>query len=336
MAVGQSEAVLNRPRGLACLGMAAEASDSQLLTRFMADRGESAQAAFATLVRRHAAMVLRVCQQVVGDRHSAEDAFQATFMILARRAGSIRQPELLGNWLHGVAVRTAREARMRDVRRRRRETPAGPTIDRAPIDDDWGADSTMIRREEFEVIHSEVARLPERYRGPVVLCDLEGLTHQQAAQQLNCPVGTIGVRLKRARQRLREQLTRRGVVPSVGVMAAVLGTDNASALTSPSLIDSTIEAGIEFAASTGTYSLSRGAGHHARRRSSPDHGLGPSQVANDPGACGRDNRNSRLDDRRPPPIYIDTSCTNRCTAAGRTVPFAHASVASHVDYRAPA
>lgn len=145
---------------------------------------------------------------------------------------------------------------MRDVRRRRRETPAGPTIDRAPIDDDWGADSTMIRREEFEVIHSEVARLPERYRGPVVLCDLEGLTHQQAAQQLNCPVGTIGVRLKRARQRLREQLTRRGVVPSVGVMAAVLGTDNASALTSPSLIDSTIEAGIEFAASTGTYSLS--------------------------------------------------------------------------------
>ena len=119
--------------------MAAEVSDSQLLARFMADRDESAQVAFATLVRRHAAMVLRVCQQVVGDRHSAEDAFQATFMILARRAGSIRQPELLGNWLHGVAVRTAREARMRDVRRRRRETPNGQGIDREPIDEPRGS-----------------------------------------------------------------------------------------------------------------------------------------------------------------------------------------------------
>ena len=87
-------------------------SDGQLLARFMAEREESAQVAFATLVRRHAGMVLRVCQQIVGDRHLAEDAFQATFMILAE-GGSIRQPELLGHWLHGVAVRTAREARMR-------------------------------------------------------------------------------------------------------------------------------------------------------------------------------------------------------------------------------
>ena len=106
MATGQSEAVFLRPRRLSHLGTVAEVSDGQLLARFMADREESAQAAFATLVRRHADMVLRVCQQIVGDRHSAEDAFQATFMILARRAGSIRQPELLGHWLHGVAIRT--------------------------------------------------------------------------------------------------------------------------------------------------------------------------------------------------------------------------------------
>ena len=255
MAIGQSEAVFLRPRRLSHLGTVAEVSDGQLLARFMAEREESAQVAFATLVRRHAGMVLRVCQQIVGDRHLAEDAFQATFMILARRAGSIRQPELLGHWLHGVAVRTAREARMRDVRRRRRETPAGPRIDREPIDDQAGVESPLIRREEFEAIHSEVARLPERYRIPVVLCDLEGLTHQQAAEQLSCPVGTIGVRLKRARQRLREQLTRRGVVPSAGVMAAVLGADAAAALTDSSLINSTIQAGIEFAASTGTNSL---------------------------------------------------------------------------------
>ena len=144
---------------------------------------------------------------------------------------------------------------MRDVRRRRRETTNDQGTDSEPIDEQGGAESTLIRREEFEVIHTEVARLPERYRGPVVLCDLEGLTYQQAAERLRCPVGTIGVRLKRARQRLRERLTRRGVVPSVGVMAAVLGADTASALTSPTLINSTIQAAIEFAASTGPNSL---------------------------------------------------------------------------------
>ncbi len=122
MANGQYEAVLEPPRGFLDARMVAEVSDGQLLAQFAAHRDELAEAAFEVLVRRHGPMVLRVCQHVVGDRHIAEDAFQATFLILARRAGSIRQPELLGHWLHGVALRTAREARMRDDRRRRRES----------------------------------------------------------------------------------------------------------------------------------------------------------------------------------------------------------------------
>src|SRR5262249_30716354 len=132
MAHGQYEAVLKPPQGLRgsriVASTTAEATDGELLTRFAACRDELAEIAFEALVRRHGPMVLRVCHQVLGDRHSAEDAFQATFLILARRAGSIRQPELLGNWLHGVALRTAREARMRNDRRRKHEAPRGEQI----------------------------------------------------------------------------------------------------------------------------------------------------------------------------------------------------------------
>ena len=123
MAIGQTEAVMKPRPKFADRGGVALVSDGELLARFTADRDELAEAAFVVLVRRHGPMVLRVCRQMVGDRHSAEDAFQATFLILARKAGSIHQPELLGHWLHGVALRTAREARMRDHRRRRRESP---------------------------------------------------------------------------------------------------------------------------------------------------------------------------------------------------------------------
>jgi RNA polymerase sigma factor (sigma-70 family) len=191
--------------------------DGQLLARFTEHRDELAEIAFATLVRRHGPMVLRVCQQVIGDRHTAEDAFQASFLILARRANSIRQPELLGNWLYGVALRTAREARMRDHRRRHRESPGAKEIGAEPIDELGRPELSLVCREEFEALHEEVSQLPEKYRAPVVLCELEGLTYQEAAQRLRCPVGTIGVRLRRARERLRERLTRRGLAPTAGV-----------------------------------------------------------------------------------------------------------------------
>ena len=122
MANGQSEAVLNVSQVVVDAGTVAGVSDGQLLARFNAHRDELAEIAFTALVRRHGPMVLRVCRQVLGDWHTADDAFQATFLILARRAGSIHRPELLGHWLYGVASRTARTAKVRNERRRRRES----------------------------------------------------------------------------------------------------------------------------------------------------------------------------------------------------------------------
>ncbi len=248
MANGQYEAVLEAPPGLPAEKMVAEVGDGELLAQFAAHRDELAESAFEVLVRRHGPMVLRVCQQVVGDRHIAEDAFQATFLILSRKAGSIRQPELLGHWLHGVALRTSREARMRDDRRRRRESARAGAIEGEPIDGSARPDVVLVCREAFEALHEEVSRLPDRYRAPVILCDLEGMTYQQAAYRLRCPVGTIGVRLRRARERLRAGLTRRGLAPTAGLLGALVVADAASARVPTLLVDSTVQAAMGFAA----------------------------------------------------------------------------------------
>jgi RNA polymerase sigma factor (sigma-70 family) len=226
--------------------MLAELSDGQLLARFVALRDELAEFAFTALVRRHGPMVFRVCEQVVGDRHTAEDAFQATFLILARRAGSIHQPDLLSQWLHGVALRTAREARMQAHRRRERESSGIEGTGVEPIDRTGRPDVRVICREEFEALHEEVSRLPDRYRIPVILCDLEGLTYKDAARRLGCPVGTIGVRLRRARERLRLRMTRRGLAPTAGVLASLLGAEVASLQVSSALVDSTVSAAMGF------------------------------------------------------------------------------------------
>src|SRR5262245_1755102 len=240
MANRRSEALLDAPREPRSVRLGVEVDDSQLLALFTAQRGESAEVAFSVLVHRHGPMVLRVCRQILDDRHTAEDAFQATFLILARRAGSIGQPQLLGNWLYGVALRTAREARVRDDRRRRRESTA-PFEERGePISDVAEPDAQVISREQFEALHDEVSRLPERDRAPVVLCELEGLTYQEAAIRLRCPVGTIGVRLRRARQRLRVRLARRGLAPSAALLGAVLGTRTATAWVPAVLAEATI------------------------------------------------------------------------------------------------
>jgi RNA polymerase sigma factor (sigma-70 family) len=222
-------------------------SDGQLLARFGEHRDELAEIAFAALVQRHGPLVLRVCRQILGDRHTAEDAFQATFLILARRASSIRQPALLGNWLHGVALRTAREARMRENRRRRREAPGADRIGAERIGEVGRPERVLACREEFEALHEEVSRLPERYRAPVVLCELEGLTYQEAALRLRCPVGTIGVRLRRARERLRLTLTRRGLAPTAGLIGALLGAEAASGSIPRGLVESTARAATRFA-----------------------------------------------------------------------------------------
>jgi RNA polymerase sigma factor (sigma-70 family) len=205
-------AVLRQIHALYRAGTCSGLTDGQLLERYLAGRGERAELAFAALIERHGPMVLRVCRSVLRDEHDAEDAFQATFLVLARRAGSIRRRGSLGSWLFGVATRVARCARSEAARRRRHERRrAGETLEAIadPIGDDLEA-----------VIHREVERLPERLRAAVVLCYFEGQTCEQAAGQLDLPVGTIKSRLSGARARLRSQLARSGHAPDAATMAA--------------------------------------------------------------------------------------------------------------------
>src|SRR5579883_2419997 len=235
-------------------GTAAGLSDRQLLERYAAGGQDSAgEAAFAALVARHGPMVLGVCRQVLGDAQHAEDAFQAVFLVLARKARSIRHPDLLGNWLYGVAIRTARCARQQIARRRRREegramtgpgagsfAPAEPT---APP-----ADRPAIDREQAEAIHGEVDRLPRAFRLPVVLCYFEGLTLDEAARRLRCPAGTLRSRLARAREKLRSALARRGIIVPVAALGVALAPRSASASVPPLLCETTTRAALAFAA----------------------------------------------------------------------------------------
>jgi RNA polymerase sigma-70 factor (ECF subfamily) len=185
--------------------------DGELLRRFIT-AGE--EAAFAGLVRRHGAMVFGVCRRLLNDIHDAEDAFQATFLVLARRAASIRKPDAVASWLYGVAYRVARRARMA-----RRTCPLTDAVE--PISSaDPVAEASW--RELRPVIDEELNRLPEKYRAPLVLCYLEGRTNEEAARLLGWTKGTVSGRLARARDLLRPRLARRGLALPVGGVAAVL------------------------------------------------------------------------------------------------------------------
>jgi RNA polymerase sigma factor (sigma-70 family) len=208
--LGERSTSLERQmRVLWAVGTAGDLDDAALLSRFALRLGDSAKEAFRVLVERHGPMVLRVCQQVLGDRHDAEDAAQAVFLVLARKAPALRIDSSLAPWLHGVARRVAAKARIRTTARRQAEirTAIGAVSVRAsegdctPSNDDW------------EAVHEEVERLPEKYRTPVVLCYLDGQTYEETARRIGCPVGTVRVRLSRARDRLRDRLTRRGFGP---------------------------------------------------------------------------------------------------------------------------
>jgi RNA polymerase sigma factor (sigma-70 family) len=173
-------------------------TDRQLLERFCRHNDE---VAFATLVQRHGPMVLGVCQRVLGHAQDAEDAFQATFLVLLRKAPGLRRPELLGNWLYGVAYRIARKSRIQAYRRHKREqAAASPAKDGPPREDQW--------HEFHPLLLAELKRLPVRYQAPLVLCYLEGLTNEQAARHLGWPAGSISYRLARARSLLRARLLR--------------------------------------------------------------------------------------------------------------------------------
>lgn len=185
--------------------------DADLLGRFLADRDETS---FAELVRRHGPMVLSVCRRVLGHAYDAEDAFQATFLVLARRAGAIRPRSLLANWLYGVAYRTALHARRAAALRREREHTAAATRDTvAPA----GGPEPDLR----EVIDRELAALPEAYRAAVVVCDLEGLSRRDAAARLGWTEGVVAGRLARARAVLARKLAGYGLAVPAGLFAVV-------------------------------------------------------------------------------------------------------------------
>ena len=210
--------------------------DARLLGDFIS-RGD--QASFAVLVRRHARMVMGVCLRVARHRQDAEDAFQATFLVLVRKAAAIAQPELLANWLYRVAHNTALKANAEARKRRLREEPLTSIAEPAGIE----AES---RHSLLAVLDQELSRLPDKYRVPIILCDLEGKTQKNAARLLGCPEKTLSSRLIRARDMLARRLTRLGLAASCGTLLSALTQDATCASTS--LLSVTVKAASALAA----------------------------------------------------------------------------------------
>jgi RNA polymerase sigma factor (sigma-70 family) len=217
------------------LGAVGNLTDGQLLEWFVTGRGagEAAEAGFTALVDRHGPMVLRVCRQILGDTHDAQDAFQATFLILVRKAGSVRKRDSVASWLHGIARRVALRAKFDRSRRREYERRSAEMSARTES-------RSAGEPECWPELHEEVARLPEKYHEPLVLCYLEGLTTDEAARRLGCPQGTVLSRLARARERLRDRLTRRGLVAPAGLMAGWLSADVVPAALSHAVVQSAL------------------------------------------------------------------------------------------------
>jgi RNA polymerase sigma factor (sigma-70 family) len=208
-------------------------TDGELLERFVTRQDE---AAFEALVRRHGPMVLSVCRRVLQDAHEAEDAFQATFLVLVRKAGSIAEPDLLGNWLYGVAFRIAAKARNKAARRSAYERQAASMPRENPLP------SEVEARELRTVLDEEMSGLPEKYRAPLVLCYLEGKTNEEAARTLGWPTGSMSSRLARGREMLRERLTRRGLA-FAGLPFSDLLSQNAAPTALPLwLVNATVQA----------------------------------------------------------------------------------------------
>lgn len=236
------KAIRGQIRTLFDLGTACGLTDGQLLERFATRRDEGAELAFAALVERHGPMVLRVCRGILRDEHEALDAFQATFLILARKGGSLWVRDSLGPWLHRVACSTAGRARGAAARRRDRERKAVEMAGTRSPDEDHD--------ELAAVIHEEVDRLPERYRAAVVLCDLEGRTCEEAARHLGCPIGTLASRLARGRERLRDRLRRRGLDPRRATGLGVLPWQAPRVPLPPEIVSATAVAASRFVSMT--------------------------------------------------------------------------------------
>ncbi len=234
MAGGQWSVVLRHVHRIFHGGGVAGLTEGQLLDRFIARRDE---VAFGAIVARHGPMVLGVCRQFLDDSHEVEDAFQATFLVLVRKASALRDRDRLAPWLHGVARRVARRARAGSIRRRDRERPEVEAEARAVGDLDAEG------RELSALIRAEVDRLPPAERTAVALCYLGGMTHQEAAEHLGWPVGTVKGRLARARDRLRGRLSRRGVAGPAGALAVALDRTGPVAVPADLIASTTLAAG---------------------------------------------------------------------------------------------
>jgi RNA polymerase sigma factor (sigma-70 family) len=237
MSSTQVGAILRHIRQLSTVHKDDDAPDRQLLERFAASHDE---AAFAVLLKRHGPMVLGVCQSVLHDWHDAEDVFQAAFLILARKAGSIHRREAVSAWLYRVAYHLAVKAQAGAARRRIYEQRAAAMPSADPVLD-------MSLREMRNVLNEELQRLPEVYRAPVVLCCLEEKSLEEAARLLGWTKGAVKGRLQRGRERLCQRLRRRGLEVSAGLAAAALSTSSASAQVSALLTASTLRATLQIA-----------------------------------------------------------------------------------------
>jgi RNA polymerase sigma factor (sigma-70 family) len=215
-------------------------TDRQLLEQFALRRDEES---FAQLVQRHGPMVLGVCRQILRQEQDAEDAFQATFLVLSRQAGKIRGGEALPNWLFSVATRLAKRMRAAATRRQTREVALMEPPMSGPQSGEGVGDLGPL-------LYEEIARLPAKYRIPFVLCYLDGKTNEEAAQQLGCPTGTVFSRLAWARERLRTRLSRQGVILTSGALAVMLLTlsQQARAAVPPPVASTTVRRALQFGA----------------------------------------------------------------------------------------
>jgi RNA polymerase sigma factor (sigma-70 family) len=238
MATSEMSEVIQHLRRTVLLRDGAGLTDGQLLEDYISRRDE---AALAALVRRHGPMVWGVCRRVLRSHHDAEDAFQATFLVLVRKAASIVPRQMVANWLYGVARQTALNARATAAKRKGRERQVTEMPEPAVAEQD-------LWRDLQPLLDEELCRLPDKYRAVIVLCDLEGKTRKEAARQLGVPEGTIGGWVARARVMLAKRLAQRGVVLSGGALAAVLSQNVGSAGVPPSVVSSTIKAATLFAA----------------------------------------------------------------------------------------
>jgi RNA polymerase sigma factor (sigma-70 family) len=245
MATSQMSEVIQHLRRAVLVGDGAGMTDGELLECFVGRRDE---AAFAALVRRHGPMVWGVCRRVLSNHQDAEDAFQATFLVLVRRAASVVPREMVANWLYGVAHQTAIKARALVAKRKGRERQVTQMPE--PISSPRGsARAASPRGAEHDVwrdlqplLDGELSRLPDRYRAVIVLCELEGRTRREAAQHLGVPEGTVGGWLARARALLARRLARRGLAVSGASLAAALSQQAASASVPAAVVSNTIQA----------------------------------------------------------------------------------------------